>query len=67
MELAGFVRPDNQNLDHRKGCRIFGPVSTVLTVLALKARPQQMTRFRHAPRTLADLAAELEPLRHPAD
>ncbi len=34
----------------------------MLTVLALKARPQQMTRLRHAPRTLADLAAELEPL-----
>jgi hypothetical protein len=64
VELIGFVRPDNQALiitrtvaetePRRKGLPGF-------VVIGFRAQPQSMTRFRHAPVTLAALHAELQP------
>ncbi|HLH88365.1 MAG TPA: ThiF family adenylyltransferase [Xanthobacteraceae bacterium] len=64
VELIGFVRSDNQALiltrtvaeaePRRKGQPGF-------VVIGLRAKPQSMTRLRHAPVTLAALHAELQP------
>jgi hypothetical protein len=61
-ELIGFMRPDNPQLiltrplsapgQHTAG----GPR---FVVLAFRAAPQAMSRFRHAPITLAGLAGEM--------
>jgi hypothetical protein len=62
-ELIGFVRPDNpafiitraiaETEPRRKGLPGF-------VVIEFRAQPQAMTRFRHAPVTLAALNAELQ-------
>jgi hypothetical protein len=63
VELIGFMRPDNPGLIMTRtasdaGKRHHNAPSFV--VLAFRAQPQSMTRFRHAPVTLAALAGELE-------
>jgi proteasome lid subunit RPN8/RPN11 len=60
IELAGFVRPDNENLIISRPAEPANQQPPVLTVLAFHAKPQSMTRLRHAPDTLATLATELE-------
>lgn len=59
IELAGFLREGNQNLILSRPMQ---PSDTMLTftVLAFHAQPQAMARLRHAARTLAALAADLE-------
>lgn len=59
VELAGYVRGDNEQLI------LTHPVTATdqpftMTILAFRAQPRGPTRLRHAPRTLAGLAAELE-------
>jgi hypothetical protein len=62
VELLGFIRADNQNLIITLAANPTGQQPSWMTVLALQAQPQSMARLRHAPQTLVDLAAELEPL-----
>jgi hypothetical protein len=59
VELAGFLREDNQNLILSRPMLPSDNAPT-FTVLAFQAQPQAMARMRHAPRTLAALAADLE-------
>ena len=59
VELAGYVRGDNEQLI------LTHPIAATdqpftMTILAFHAQPRGPTRLRHAPRTLAALAAELE-------
>lgn len=59
VELAGYVRGDNEQII------LTHPVTATdkpftMTILAFQAQPRGPTRLRHAPRTLAALAAELE-------
>jgi hypothetical protein len=60
VELAGFVRPDNESLIISRPAEPADQRPPAFTVLAFHAQPQGMTHLRHAPRTLAALAAELE-------
>ena len=62
VELAGLIRSDNQRLIIAMPADSTNQRPPALTVLALQAQPQEMARLRHAPQTLTDLAAELEPL-----
>ena len=64
VELVGFMREDNQSLI------ITRPISEIgsrrrgfpgFLVMEFRAAPQTMTRFRHAPITLAALNVELLP------
>ena len=59
VELAGYVHKDNPNLILTQLAHSES-VPSAFTVLAFRAEPQGMTRLRHAPRTLAALASELE-------
>jgi Prokaryotic E2 family A len=64
VELIGFVRQDNPALIITRAItetepRRKGPPGFV--VMEFRAQPQTMTRFRHAPVTLAALIAELQP------
>ncbi len=59
VELAGLVREDNQNLIISRPASPSDRQPPAFTVLAYHARPQTMTRLRHAPETLAALAEEL--------
>lgn len=59
VELAGFLREDNQNLILSRPMLPSDKAPT-FTVLAFQAQPQAMARLRHAPRSLAALAADLE-------
>ncbi len=61
IELAGMMRSDNSRLIISRPAVANNPHPPVLTVLAFQAQPQEMARLRHAPDTLAALAAELEP------
>ena len=59
VELVGFIRQDNPNIIVTRVAQPSdGPPD--FTVLAFQARPQGMTRLRHAPHTLAELASELK-------
>jgi integrative and conjugative element protein (TIGR02256 family) len=62
VELTAFIRPENQGLIIARPASPTDQHTPSLTVLALHAKPQAMARLRHAPRTLTDLATELEPL-----
>ncbi len=61
IELAGMIRPDNENLIISRPAVPNDPHPPAFTVLAFQAEPQAMARLRHAPDTLTALAAELEP------
>lgn len=61
VELAGMIRSDNENLIISRPVVPNDPHPPAFTVLALQAKPQAIARLRHAPDTLAALAAELEP------
>ncbi|WP_284180182.1 Mov34/MPN/PAD-1 family protein [Rhabdaerophilum sp. SD176] len=58
-EVAGIVRPDNQNLIISRPADPSDRQPPAFTVLAFQAQPQTMARLRHAPDTLAALADEL--------
>jgi hypothetical protein len=63
VELIGFVRPDNPALIITRTVADMAPQFQGLpgfVVIAFRARPQSMTRFRHAPVTLTALHAELQ-------
>jgi len=60
IELAGFVRPDNEHMIISRPAEPADLQPPAFTVLAFQAQPQGMTRLRHAPRTLAALGTELE-------
>ena len=63
-ELIGFVRQDNPALIITRTIAETEPRRTGLpgfVVMQFRAQPQAMTRFRHAPVTLAALNAELQP------
>ena len=59
IELVGFVRDDNDALILTREAQDPG-VAPALLLLAFHARPQGITRLRHAPRTVDALAAELK-------
>lgn len=59
VELAGFVRTDNQNLILCQAMQSSDNAPT-FTVLAFRALPQAMGRLRHAPISLAALVVDLE-------
>ena len=59
IELVGFIRDDNDALILTREAQD-SAVAPVLLVLGFHARPQGITRLRHAPRTLEALAAELK-------
>ena len=61
IELAGMIRPDNENLIISRPAVPNDPHPPAFTVLAFQAEPQAMAQLRHAPDTLTALAAELEP------
>ncbi len=59
VELIGFICDDRPNFLFTE--EVQSPEDqTAFTVLAFQAQPRKMTRLRHAPRTLAALALELE-------
>jgi hypothetical protein len=60
IELAGYMRPDNENLILSRPVIDQETSPPLFIVLAFKAQPQGMTRLRRAPKTLAALASELE-------
>jgi hypothetical protein len=63
-ELIGFVRQDNPALIITRTIAETEPLRKGLpgfVVMEFRAQPQTMTRFRHAPVTLAALNAELQP------
>jgi Prokaryotic E2 family A/Prokaryotic homologs of the JAB domain/ThiF family len=60
VELAGYVRPDNQNLIIAEPANAADPRAPVFSVLTFRARSQAMAPLRRAPDTLAALAAELD-------
>ena len=59
VELMGFRRQDNPDLIFARKAQSSDGTPT-FTVLAFQAQLQNMMRLRHAPRTLATLATELE-------
>lgn len=59
IELVGFIRDDNDALILTRETQE-SDVAPALLVLGFHARPQGITRLRHAPRTLEALAAELK-------
>ena len=59
VELAGLVREDNGNLIITEAVQPSG-MPPAFTVVVFQAKPQGMTRMRHAPHSLDTLAAELE-------
>ena len=59
VELMGFIRQESPNIILARETLSSDDLPT-FTVLAFQAQPRDMTRLRHAPRTLAILAAELE-------
>jgi proteasome lid subunit RPN8/RPN11 len=60
IELAGFVRQDNQNLIIAMPADSANQPAPFFTVLTFRAQPQAMAPLRRAPDTLAALAAELD-------
>ena len=60
VELTGFVRHDNEHFVIAREAKVSQTPPT-FTLLVFQARPREMARLRHAPRTLAALAQDLEP------
>lgn len=60
VELAGFVRSDNQNIIIAKPVDFADGRPPIFTVLAFQAQPRAMARLRSAPNTLVTLASELD-------
>jgi len=61
VELVGYIRPDNEQFVIAQPISD-APVGHVgFVILNFELPPQAMTRLRHAPTTLGQLAAELEP------
>lgn len=61
VELVGMMRPDNDRLIIAQPARGDDAHPPMFTVLAFQAQPQEMSRLRHAPMSLAALAEELTP------
>jgi hypothetical protein len=59
VELAGYVRPDSQNLIIAQPANVADPRAPVFSVLTFQAPPQAMAPLRRAPNNLVALAAEL--------
>ena len=59
IELVGFVRDDNDTLILTREAQD-SDIAPALLLLGFHARPQGITRLRHAPRTVEALAAELK-------
>ena len=59
IELVGFVRDDNDALILTREIQDSGDAPALL-LLGFHARPQGITRLRHAPRNVEALAAELK-------
>lgn len=62
QSLSGYIRRDNESLIIAESAGPAGMRPGVLTILQYRARPQKLSRIRHSPSTLAELAAELSGL-----
>ncbi|MBL6651985.1 MAG: ThiF family adenylyltransferase [Reyranella sp.] len=62
QSLSGYIRPDNESLIIAEATSTAGMRPGILTILQYRARRQKLSRIRHSPSTLAELAAELRDL-----